>query len=298
MLNWDDYRFVLAIARNHGLNGAAQSLSVTHSTVYRRLESIEKSIDIRLFDRRKGNYVPTDFGRPLIDAAERMETEAMAADRTVAGSDQQLTGSLRITATELFATCFLARHLPEFRALNSGLDVEVFADNRRLSLADREADLTLRVGRPDEPTLFGRMIGKMMWGLYGNEEAAVRLLPVKKFSDLQDEQFIGWEGSPPSSIITAWLATQFPKASYLCRTTSLIANAALVSSGPAIAPLPCILGETWPGLVALRKPLSGLEAELWLLTHEDMRRNARVRALMNKLIDAAEKDKRLLQGDL
>ena len=111
MLGWDDYRIVLEIARGQGLAGAAQSLDVTLSTVYRRLERIEETMDARLFDRRKGNYEPTDAGRAIVDAAERMETEALAADRTVIGRDQQLTGSLRITATELFATCFLARHL-------------------------------------------------------------------------------------------------------------------------------------------------------------------------------------------
>ena len=298
MLGWDDYRIVLEIARGQGLAGAAQSLDVTLSTVYRRLERIEETMDARLFDRRKGNYEPTDAGRAIVDAAERMETEALAADRTVIGRDQQLTGSLRITATELFATCFLARHLPGFRARHPGLDVEVFADNRRLSLADREADLTLRVGRPNEPALFGRTIGTMMWGMYGNAEAARRLPASGSVEDFREELFLGWEGSPPSATIAAWLDAHHPDARYLCRTTSLIANAALAAAGPAIAPLPCILGETWPGLHALIKPLDGLGAELWLLVHEDMRRNARVRALMDFLTDAAGEDRRLLLGEV
>ena len=298
MIAWDDYRIVLEIARNHGLSGASKSLNVTLSTVYRRLERIEETTDTRLFDRRKGTYEPTDAGRAIVDAAERMESEALAADRSVIGRDQQLTGTLRITSTELFATCFLSRHLPEFRARHPGLELEIFADNRRLSLADREADLTLRVGRPSEPALFGRTVGTMRWGLYGNEKAAARLLPTNAVDDFKTEVFLGWEGSPPSATIAGWLDAHFPDASYLCRTTSLIANAALAASGPAIAPLPCILGETWPGLSALAKPLDGLEAELWLLVHEDMRRNARVRALMEFLAEAAEADRSLLLGTI
>ena len=293
MLNWDDYRIILAISRSAGLKGAANALSVTHSTVYRRLESIEGSLGIRIFERRKGDYHATEPGRTLIDAAERMEAAAVTADRQVAGRDQQLTGTVRITATELFATCFLARHLAAFHHAYPGLRVEVHADNRRLSLAKREADLTIRVSRPDEPTLFGRIIGKMKWGLYASEKTAADQRMSESFDS---ENFVGWDGVPLSAVVAQRLSAHFPDAQYIYRSTSLIANAAMAASGTAVAPLPCLLGETWPGLVALEKPLPGLGAEIWLLTHEDLQHNARVRALMDFLIAASAQDKALIGG--
>ena len=296
MLNWDDYRFVLAIARAGGLAGAAKMLNVTLSTVYRRLERAEAMLAVRLFDRFKSGYVATDAGREIVAAAERMEQEAHAADRTVSGQDTRLTGSVRITASEMFATCFLARHLPAFQREHPGVEIEIFVDSRRLSLADREADLTVRVRRPKEPSLFGRRVGEMRWGLYAGRETVARLAAVSNLSDLRSELFTGWDGSLPSQEVARVLSRLFPEIRYLCRSTSLITNAAVAASSVAIAPLPCLLGELTEGLSPIRKPLDGLSAEIWILTHEDIRRNARVRALMDYLADAAASDAELLSG--
>lgn len=296
MLNWDDYRFVLAIARAGGLAGAARTLGVTLSTVYRRLERMEATLAVRLFDRFKDGYVATEAGREIAAAAERMEQEALAADRLVSGQDLRLTGLVRITASETFAACFLARHLPAFQREHPGVEIEIFAESRRLSLADREADLTVRVRRPKEPSLFGRRVGELRWGLYAGRETAARLAGVSDLSDFQSVLFTGWEGSSPSQEVARVLGQMFPDIRYLCRSTSLMTNAAIAASSAAIAPLPCILGELTAGLEPILKPIEGLRAEIWLLTHEDLRRNARIRALMDHLADAAAGDAQIFSG--
>ena len=99
MLQWDDYRFALAISRAKGLTGAAETLGVTLSTVYRRLEKIEETLAVRLFDRFKDGYAATEAGREIAAAAERMEQEAYAADRIVSGQDLRLSGTIRISAS-------------------------------------------------------------------------------------------------------------------------------------------------------------------------------------------------------
>jgi DNA-binding transcriptional LysR family regulator len=257
---------------------------------------MEESVSVRLFDRLRDGYTPTDAGRSVIAAAERMEEETVTADRIITGGDLRLTGTIRVTAPELFASCFLARHLSEFRAAHPSLEVEIIADDRRVSLAERDADLAVRVTRPSEPTLFGRMIATMCWGLYAGEALATQLKGNGGAARLEDALFVGWEGSVPAQTVSAWLDQRWPDARYLCRTTSLIANAAAAARGPAVVPLPCILGAQTPGLVALEKPLGALAVEIWILTHQDLRGNARVRALMDHLALAAVHDQALFSG--
>lgn len=296
MLAWDDYRLVLAVARAGGLPGAAERLGVTLSTVFRRLERIEDALGVRLFDRLRGSYQPTDAGHELVRAAERMEQEALAADRTVTGRDQQLTGTLRVTATEVLAACFLARHVPAFHAKHPGLCVEIVSDNRRLSLADREADVALRPRRPREQTLVGRKIGTLRRGIYASPEVCETFGLVADLSTLSGKGFIGWEGGPAADQAMAWLERAVPDAEILFRSSSLITNAILAVAGSALAPLPCLLGSLWPWLGTVLAPVPKAAGELWIVTHEDLRCNARVRALLDHLVAAAEADRGLFEG--
>ncbi len=292
MISWDDYRLVLAIARARGLPGAAQNLGVTLSTVFRRLERIEEALGARLFDRLRGSYQPTEAGHELVRAAERMEQDALSADRAITGRDQQLTGTLRLTATEALSACFLARHIPAFHREHPGITVEIISDNRVLSLAGREADIALRPRRPTEETLIARKAGTINWGIYASESSCKSLGEVTDLSALAGRAFIDWDGGPAGP----WLEGAIPEVKTPIRTGSLITNATITASDEMLAVLPCMLGMLWPGLGTVLAPLPNLAGELWVTTHEDMRRNARVRVLFDFIIGAAAADRVLFEG--
>lgn len=292
MISWDDYRLILTIARAGGLPGAAQSLGVTLSTVFRRLERAEEKLGARLFDRLRGSYQPTDAGHELIRAAERMEQDALSADRAISGRDQLLTGTLRLTSSEALATCFLARHIPSFHKEHPGIKVEIISDNRLLSLAGREADIALRPHRPTEETLIARKAGTIKWGIYASKKSCESLGNLTDLSALTEHVFIDWDGGPA----TSWLKRTIAPTKVPIRTSSLITNAALTASDGFLAVLPCMLGMLWPGLSTVLAPLPDLAGELWVTTHEDMRGNARVRVLFNYLIKAAAADRVLFEG--
>lgn len=110
-LEWDDLRLVLAIQRSGSLTGAAKSLRVSHPTVFRRLNQLEKRLEARLFERISGRHNPTSAGDRIIVAAERIETEVIAVERDVAGHDTRLSGRLKITASESLAYRILGRLL-------------------------------------------------------------------------------------------------------------------------------------------------------------------------------------------
>ncbi|MFC6670006.1 LysR family transcriptional regulator [Marinobacterium aestuariivivens] len=227
MISWDDYRLVLAVARAKGLPGAAESLGVTLSTVFRRLERTEDALGTRLFDRLRGSYQPTEAGLELVRAAERMEQDALAADRSVTGRDRQLTGTLRVTATESLTTFFLARHLPTFHSKHPGITVEIIPDNRLLSLAAREADISLRPKRPTEETLVARKAGTIHWGIYAGKATAESLGRVTELSALAKCRVVDWDGRP----VTSRLEDAIPGVEIPIRSGSLLTNAALAAEG-------------------------------------------------------------------
>lgn len=297
MLIWDDYRLVLAIARSSGLPGAAEALGVALSTVFRRLERVEQSLEVRLFDRAKGLYHPTDAGRELIHAAERMEQEALAADRAITGRDQQLEGSLKITSTESISASFLACHIPSFRKQYPGLTVEIIASDRILSLADREADIALRPRRPQQESLVGRKIGDLRWGIFTASANKDRYSNITKLSDLAGLEIIGWRGSPAAHDTMLWLSRKIDPLNIVYQSSSLLTNAALTTSGEALAPLPYRVGNFWPDLIPILSPIDEAMGELWLVIHQDLRRNARVRALADFIANAASEEAAAFTGN-
>jgi DNA-binding transcriptional LysR family regulator len=168
MDDWNDLKLALAVARAAGLTGAAKALRIDHSTAFRRLHAIEARLGAKLFERGPGGaYAPTSAGASVVAAAERMEAEALALDRVIAGRDLSLTGHLRVTSSETLAFSVLTEHIAAFRRAHPGIVVELAIDNRVLNLSRREADVALRFLRPKDGDLWGRRLADVAWAVYG-----------------------------------------------------------------------------------------------------------------------------------
>lgn len=155
MKDWNDLQLILAVRRTGGLTAAAKALGIDHSTAFRRLNALEERLGVRIFERLPGGaYHATPAGERMAVTAERMEDEALALDRDIAGRDHQLSGRLRVTSSETLAYSRLTGHLAAFRQTHPGILVELVIDNRVLSLSRREADIALRPIRPKETDLW------------------------------------------------------------------------------------------------------------------------------------------------
>jgi DNA-binding transcriptional LysR family regulator len=276
MENWNDLKLVLAIARAGTLGGGATALAVNHSTAFRRLNALEDKIGVRLFERLPGGvYRVTAEGERVAATAERIETEAETLDREVTGRDQRLSGSLRVTSSETLAYSVLTRQLGRFRAVHPGIVVELVVDNRILSLSRREADIALRVTRPKEPDLFGRKLADIGWTVY----AAPGLVEP---GSIDDHDFVGWGAEVTGIAAADWLGDKVPSERIVYRANSLINQFTAAKAGIGLALLPCYLGDPEPGLVrVLPSPIAELTRELWIVTHADLRKTARVRAFLD-----------------
>jgi DNA-binding transcriptional LysR family regulator len=296
MFDWDDLRTVLALARSGGLAGAAAALGVNQSTVFRRVNRLEARLAVRLFDRLQSGYVATADGERLLEAAERMEEEATALDRAITGSDCRLSGLLRVTSSETTASHILTRHLAGFRRQHPGIEIELIVENRVLSLTRREADVALRPTRPSENGLFGRKLSDIAWAIYGSlEYFAAHGRPVEA-ADLAGHALIGWDEPQTYGAVTRWLAKAAPGNRPAYRSNSLLNQRDAVRAGIGVAALPCFLGDGEAGLVRVIGPVPALVRELWLVTHEDLRRTARVEAFFATMGAAIKEDRPLLEG--
>ena len=147
-VNWDDLRFLLALARRGSLTAAAAELGVNHSTVSRRVRTLEETVAARLFDKLPEGYVPTATGEELIVVAERIEAEIHGVDRSVSGRDERLSGLLRFTTTDAIASLH-ARDIAAFQRSYPGIDLEAAVE--RIIRAVKRPHVVIAPGmRPDK----------------------------------------------------------------------------------------------------------------------------------------------------
>ena len=286
MIDWDDYRLLLHLARHGRVPEAAHALRVTNSTVFRRLAAIEAKLNLPVFQRDGGHYVPTEEGATLVAAAEKMEQETAQVSRQLHGEDRTLSGSVTITTSEVLSSFFVARHVMALGQAHPGLRMQVVSSDRMLDLSRHEADVAIRPKRLCSNALFGRKLATIRWATY-----------VAHGTEAEDAKQIGHAGDPQLAAFFGAAAFD-PNAADGPQffSSSLILRAAMCAAGRDAAVLPMILGEAWPGLRRVSDVLDTPEGDLWIVCHMDMRRNRRVRAVFDAMIEGARADKALFEG--
>ena len=284
-MDWDDLRYALAIARHGGLAGAARALAVDNSTVFRHLNALEERLGAQMFERLPGGYRPTAAGERLIEAAERMEAEAIAVDRDLTGRDTRLSGKVRVTASETLAYRVLTAEIARFRTAHPGIDVELTIDNRALDLSRREADVALRAARPTQPDLFGRKLADIRWAVYAaSDYVAARGAPGDE-AGLSGHALIGWAEATQGIKAANWLTETVAGEAVVYRSSSVLNQLSAAKAGIGLAVLPCYLGDPERDLRRVIGPIRSLTTELWLITHKALKDAARVRAFMELVGD-------------
>lgn len=293
---WDDLRFVLAIGRSGNLAAAAMALSVNHSTMFRRLNALEAAIGAKLFERLASGYRPTEAGQRLIEAAERMEAEALALDRDLTGRDTRLSGQLRVTCSETLGLKGLIPLIRAFRDKHPGIVVELSVDNRQVDMARREADVAIRATRPAEGDLFGRKIADVYWGFFAARDYLKRRGTPKRLSDFGGHDLIGWTDTAPQTKAGAWLSRHVPHATIGFRASGFVSQYVAARAGLGIALLPVYLAADDKDIVPVLGRLSDLATEMWIVTHRSLKDTARVRSFMDDVGDGVKREIARLTG--
>lgn len=284
-LDWEALRTFLAIARLGGLAPAARALKVNHSTVFRRLEALEASLDTRLFDRHPRAYVLTAAGDALLPEAADVEERLLAVERRFTGRDQIPGGRVRVTTTNTLARHFLFPRLSSFRQRYSQITIDLITDNSLLDLARLEADIAVRGDDNPPDYLIGRRMGTVHWAPYVHRDLLDGNPLQSPWSELP---IIGLDDSLTRVPVSGWLRRHRPDATLRLSDVDLVLEAVLAGLG--VGWVPCFMVGEGCDLTALAPPDPALATGLWLLTHRDLRRTARVKVVMDWLNDTIRRD--------
>jgi DNA-binding transcriptional LysR family regulator len=294
--DWNELRSFLAIARQRSLQGAARALGVNHSTMFRRLNALEARLGVRLFDRAPRGYVLTAAGEQMLASAERVEDEILGLERRLLGGDVRLAGTLRVTTTDTLMHGLLGPHLRTFQEAYPAIELELITGNAFFDLSKREADVALRPSRQPGDAMVGRRLAAIAVALYGDRDYLAKRGRPARAAELAGHPLIMGDASLAHLSATRWLATHAPAAASVLRCNSWLSQCAAARAGLGLAALPCFLGDPTPELVRVLPPQPELAGELWLVTHPDLRRTARVRAFMEMLARGLRRERSLLEG--
>ncbi|MGF7150350.1 DNA-binding transcriptional LysR family regulator [Sphingomonas zeicaulis] len=284
-MEWSDVRIFLAVARAGTLGGAARALQTSHPTVGRRLRALEQAIGHTLFQRTADGLVLTDEGHGIIALAEQMEEGALAMERRLAGQEQDLKGSLRISSADWFGAYVLPPILAEFAKTYPNVDVEILTGTRLFNLAQREADIAFRIVPFDTADVVQRRLFRLEYGVYIAEEAAD-----PRLGDGTGLRLITHDTSTGQFPDIAWLTENFPNARPVLQSNNRNVQGHMCRQGVGLAVLPRVVGNQIPGIRRLELPLQPPARDVWMGYHRDLRRLRRLRAFIsmvsNHLVNA------------
>lgn len=276
-LRWDDLVYVLEVGRAGSLSGAARALRINHSTVFRRLGSIEQRLGVRLFDRQPGGHVPTAAGEAVIRLAEQLEAELGDLERRLAGQDLRPSGTVRITTTDTLIEPLMPI-LAAFQATYPEILLELVPASQFFNLSKRDADVALRPSLSPPTDLYGRRVGRIAFAPYASAQYAAGM--GNRGLD-SAHRWLGLDDSLSHIEPHRWLRENVEPERVVLRASSFLALLEATRLGMGVAILPCYMGDGDPSLERLSLPLDDLATDLWLLVHNDLRGTARIRAFLD-----------------
>jgi DNA-binding transcriptional LysR family regulator len=274
--DWQDIRVFLALGRYGSLSAAARALSTNHSTISRRLHSLEATLGEKLVERRPEGYVLTPAGTHALAAASDMETAVHTLGR--GNADGTPRGLVRVNASPALSQGFLVSRLARLPLLHPGLDIDLAADLRSVSLERHVTDIAVRLGRPQDGDFIAKPLGHMAFGFYGKPELCERI------EHGAEPVFVGFDEVNAYLPDAMWLARHFPRARVIFRANNQVAQATAVQSGVGIGLLPHYIGRTTPGLRLCAMEASPPPREIMLLTRRQDRKDMPIRTVVDYLI--------------
>lgn len=278
MLNWDDLKFLLLLEERGSLAAAAKRLGVDHVTVARRIASLEEALGAKLIDRRQKRTVMTQAGLRIAAHARRMQEEVHALERTASSVRPEVAGPISISAPALIAAELIAPHLGAFLKAHPALEITLRGDVQTVSITRREADISVRLSAPSDPTLIRRQVGTLRYRCLASPDymaetafAAYRYVLFDHGDDLLPHE--------------AWMKSLAgPQFAIGFRSNDLAIQLAAAAAGVGVVATPEILGRRF-GLVDAHPEKLFFDRQIWLGWHEDQRGQPAIEAVTAFLAD-------------
>jgi DNA-binding transcriptional LysR family regulator len=294
-LQWDDFRLIKAIADAKGLPAAAASLSLNHSTLFRRLGQIEQDLGVKLFERHRNGYALTPAGEEMVAVANRLNDDVTGFARRLAGKEITPAGELRVTTNDSLLIHLLTPSFARFREQCRDIRLDLVVSNRALNLSQRDADVAIRATDNPPDNLVGRRAARIAWALYGHANDFPNGPPENR-DQLYARPWVSLGDSLGQLQVVKFAHAHVAPENLVYRIDSVLGLAEAIESRLGIGHVPCFIADRQPSLVRLSEPMPEFSGDLWLLTHPDLRSSARVRIFLDFLAAEIAKERDLIEG--
>jgi DNA-binding transcriptional LysR family regulator len=291
VFDWNDLVYFLELARQSRLAPAARRLKVDHTTVSRRIAELEKSLSVKLFDRKPDGFVLTEHGHRLFAIAERIEQEAVSVPQTLGSDITTATGRVRVATMEGIGAFFLAERFAELAERNSGILVELVTERHLISLTKREADIFLSFVHPEGQRLVVKKVGSFRLALYASSAYLSRRgMPASK-ADLASHTFVDYVEDLVAIQPVHWLLDVLEPTNVAFRSSSMHAQQNAVAAGAGIGLLPLFSAKANPALIPIFGDDVKVYRDVFMSVHQDIEFMARVRLVSRHLASLFERDR-------
>ena len=296
MLDWNDLRYFLAVAREGSTLAAGRALRVSQTTVARRISALEQAIGFPLFEKRQAGYVLTPAGEALVEQAGQVEQSVAGLEEAAAGHARDVSGTVRITSEEIYAQGLLSPLLRDLHDRHPDIVIELDNSQKVVDLGSGAADIALRSSSKSQPAgLVGRRLCVDDWTLYCSRDYAKRNGAPSSVEELKNHAIVGGGGGNLWLHYQAWLRNLGLEDQVAMHHASSTGLLTAVRSGFGVAVLPCVVADADPDLIRCIPPREEHGRVLWLLTHERIRHTPRVRAVVDFLYERLSRHVRTLE---
>lgn len=291
-LNWDDLRITLTLAEDGTLSGAATRLRISHPTLSRRLRQIERRAGARIFERTPTGLHLTAAGEDMKQLALRIREDIASLERRIGNRDTDPSGPIRLTAPDAVSEYLLPNILAELCRENEGLTIDLVISNQVLSLAQRAADIALRITDNPTESLRGRRVGNVAMAIYATRSMSIP----ESLGTYAGIPWVGFDAALACSGPGTWTTKNIAEIDIRFRANTLLGAAQAIRSGIGYGVLPCFVGGSIPELIRLSAPLPSLSQPLWLLVHPEIAGMPRIRRACDALAAKLKQAETLLTG--
>jgi len=290
-IDWNDLRYVLALAQHQTMVAAAEALRVHQTTISRRVLALEERLKTRLFERIDGRFSPTSRGMIVVRRAQQMDSVGQALDGDLIHNPAHGRAIVRLSVIQTFVTGFLDQHLAEFPGHYPNIQLELICENRNSVLEHRQADIAIRYERPAQGQSLARKIGELGSAVYAHRSL------LRPRTDWRKElPWIGFAQVADRWPEFRWIEANVPGECVAITVNGGPAYSELVAYGYGAGLLACVEGDALPHLVRLSGPEPLIVRDIWLLVLPELRRNATVRKVLDWIADVTKHDAAVLGG--
>lgn len=293
--NWDHLRAFLEVARTGRLVVAASRIKTDHTTVARRISSLEQALNVTLFDRSPKGYALTSKGQAIVELVEAMEALTIKAADQVSGDDLNVSGTVRLAAPEGFGSYFLAPRLAGLIDLQPDLHIELIASPNLVNLSKREADLAIVLSRPKGGRLFAKKLSDFELGLFATQTYLDRFDPIRTQADLSTHRFIGYIDDLLYAPELDYAHDVHSGVETILGSNNLVAQVAATRSHAGLCILPNFIAASYHDLRHVLPDRIRLTREFWIIGHDDTRHVRRIRTVNEYISNCVNAEKSLFK---